>query len=152
MGYSYIEGYKYSIAQRQNIEAQLEELHTQIKNGKDVYDMYKQIRHYIYKQIKIDQLAVTKILNDLLQIRLKSEQAFILITFYTANPMLSYKQVADEYNISKQRVHQIISEYAKSYPWLNNLKNIKGEQDSKYIKPKKQKTEVVWKQEQMELF
>ena len=152
MSYSYIDGYKYSIAQRQNIEEELKELHTQIKNGKDVYDMYKTIRHFIYKQIKIDQLAVTKILNDLLQIRLKNEQAFILITFYTANPMLSYKQVADEYNISKQRVHQIISEYAQSYPWLNNLKNIKGQQDCKFIKPKQPKKEVKWKQQQMELF
>lgn len=153
MAYSYIEGYKYSTSDRQKIDEELQQLHHQIKNnGKGIYQMYQQIRSYIYKQIKIDQLAVTKILNDLLQIKMQNDKAFVIITFFVANPMLSYSQIATEYGLTKQRIHQIVNQYADRFRWLKNLITIKGEEDSKFIKPKQSKIQVPMQSQQMELF
>lgn len=128
----YRDNYKYSSADREDIDAELQELYLSIKdNRSDSYSLYKQIRHYIYKEIKIDQLAITKILNDLMQIRNESEVSYIVIMFFTANPLLSYSQIGEQFDISKQRVYSIIKEYADKYVWLANLLKIKGYEDSK---------------------
>lgn len=63
---SYIDSYQYSKAERENIDQELEELYSELKAGVDVYSLYNQIRQYIYREIKIEELAITKILNDLL--------------------------------------------------------------------------------------
>lgn len=153
MSYSYIEGYKYSTADKQKIDEELRQLQNDIKNnGKDTYQMYQQIRHYIYKQIKIEELAVTKILNDLLEIKLENDKAFVIIAFFVANPMLSYSQIATEYGLTKQRIHQIVNQYADRFTWLKNLIAIKGEEDSKFIKPKQSKIQIPMQSQQMELF
>lgn len=152
MAYSYIDNYKYSIADKEQIDTELEKLHTQIKNGKDTYQMYNHIRNYIYKQIKIDELAITKVLNDLLQIKSISDKDFVIITFFVANPMLSYNDIASEYGLTKQRIHQIVNEYADRFIWLKNLIAIKGEQDSKFIKPKQPIKKIPMQSEQLELF
>lgn len=152
MAYSYIDNYKYSTTDKEQIDSELEQLHNQIKNGKDTYQMYSHIRNYIYKQIKIDELAITKVLNDLLEIKSISDKDFVIITFFVANPMLSYSDIASEYGLTKQRIHQIVNEYATKYIWLNNLIHIKGAQDAKFIKPKQQIKKINMKSEQMELF
>lgn len=152
MAYSYIDNYKYSTTDREQIDSELEELYTQIKHGKDTYQMYSQIRNYIYKEIKIEELAITKVLNDLLEIKSISDKDFVIITFFVANPMLSYSDIASEYGLTKQRIHQIVNEYATKYTWLNNLIKIKGAEDVKFIKPKQTIKKINMKSEQMELF
>ena len=152
MAYSYIDNYKYSTTDKEQIDSELEQLHTQIKNGKDAYQMYNHIRNYIYKQIKIEELAITKVLNDLLQIKSISDKDFVIITFFVANPMLSYSDIASEYGLTKQRIHQIVNEYATTYTWLNNLIKIKGSEDAKFIKPKQTIKKINMQSEQLELF
>lgn len=158
----YRDNYKYSSADRQDIDGELEQLYHAIKDNRaDSYSLYKQIRHYIYKQIKIDELAITKILNDLIQIRSESEVSYIVIMFFVANPLLSYSEIGQEFDISKQRVYSIIKEYADKYVWLSNLLKIKGYEDSKNEnnrsiqfthKPIKKCNKFYNPYEQMELF
>ena len=127
----YLDNYKYSSADSSTIDTQIDELKELIAKGGDAYDIYKSIRQYIYKQIKIEQLAITKILNDLIQIRQQSQPGFIVVMAFTANPLLSYKQLAQQFGVSKQRIYAIIAEQAKKYVWIDNLLKIKGLQDSK---------------------
>ena len=127
----YIDNYKYSSADETTLDQQLSELKTLIENKADCYQLYSAIRQNIYTEIKIEELAITRILNDIIEIRQQSEIGFIVILAFTANPMLSYKQLATQFGITKQRVYTIVSAYAKKYKWIDNLLKIKGSEDAK---------------------
>jgi len=71
--------------------------------------------------------------------------------FYVANPLYSYSEVAEEYGLHKQQIHALIKKYAEDYPWLKNLFEIKGLQDSYCIK-KPLKRAVRMKYESADLF
>lgn len=127
----YIDNYKYSSASDETLDSELAELRQLLIQNDDCFELYQSIRNNIYKEIKIDELAVTRILNDLIQIKAKSESSFIVLLAFTANPLLSYAEIAKQFNITKQRVYNIVSEYAKKYVWLSNLIQIKGKEDCK---------------------
>lgn len=127
----YRQNIQYAVSSGYNIDQQLEELKTLCKKGIDDYQLYKQIRSYVYRQIKIKELAVTKILNDLFEIRKKSDKAANIIEYFIANNNMSYSQVAYQFNCSKQYIHQTLKKYCKDYYWLQNLYIVKGYEDSK---------------------
>ena len=52
-----------------NIDAELDELIQLLHDGIKDYEIYDQIRQYVYKDIKIKELAVTVILSDLHELR-----------------------------------------------------------------------------------
>ena len=161
---NYIDNYKYSKADENTLDQQLSELRQLLtSNNADSFALYSQIRQKIYKEIKIEQLAITRILNDLIEVKTQSQPCFIVLLAFTANPLLSYKEIADQLGITKQRVYYVVSEYAKRYKWLENLLKIKGCQDAKnennrsvFYKPLNKKiASKVGKKcfiEQMELF
>lgn len=121
----------YSLSTNYNIDQQLAELHELCKKKITDYRLYQQIRSFIYKQLKINELAVTKILNDLIELRKKKPKVALLIQFFISNNQLSYKEIAYEFNCSKQYVYQCLDYYSKEYIWLRNLIRIKGDSDSK---------------------
>lgn len=126
----YQENINYSKPSQYNIDEQLSELTQCCKNGYKEYQIYKQIRNYVYRQIKIKELAVTTILEDLLQIYDKNKRGFEIVCYFIANNLSSYKDIADYFCVSKQNVYQVISTYADRYNWLKTLVEIKGEQDA----------------------
>lgn len=127
----YRQNINYAVSDGYNIDQELAELKTLCKNNIDDYQLYQQIRSYVYRQIKIKELAVTKILNDLFEIRKKSDKDANIIEYFIANNNMSYSQVAFEFNCSKQYIHQTLKKYCKDYYWLNNLFIVKGMEDSK---------------------
>lgn len=129
----YIDNYNYMKQQEDNIEDQFEQLVELIKHNQNIdsYQIYKQIRQNIYKQIKINQLAITKILNDLIQIKLHNDKKFDIISTFVANPLLSFQQLSSIFGYTRQRLYQIIAEEAENYIWLKNLLIIKGNEDKK---------------------
>ena len=127
----YRQNINYCVSAEQNIDQQLAQLNTLCKHGISDYQLYQQIRRYIYRQIKIKQLAVTRILNDLLQIRKKNDKIANIIEYFVANNNLSYSEVAQQFGCSKQYIHQTLAKYCKDYYWLNNLYLVKGAEDSK---------------------
>ena len=129
----YRQNINYYSSQGYNINEQLEQLATLLKykDSADVEQLYDKIRSYVYRQIKIEQLAVTRILNDLLQIRKKNDKIANIIEYFVANNNLSYSEVAQQFGCSKQYIHQTLAKYCKDYYWLNNLYLVKGAEDSK---------------------
>lgn len=127
----YRQNINYSISNSCNIDQELAQLNTLCKRNISDYQLYQQIRSYIYKEIKIKELAITKILNDLSEIRKKSVKASLIIEAFICHNDKSYSQIASEFNCSKQSIHQTIQKYSVDYIWLSNLIKIKGAEDSK---------------------
>ena len=127
----YRENINYMQSQGNSIDAQIEQLHQLCSKGITDYELYQHIRGYIYTEIKIKQLAVTLILNDLRQIRLYNYKAANIIEFYVINNDYSYADIADWFGCSKQYIHQVMTKYSQEYIWLYNLMRIKGDEDCK---------------------
>ena len=127
----YRQNINYSISDTYNIDNELAELNTLCKRSITDYELYQQIRSYIYKEIKIKELAITKILNDIAEIRKKSVKASLIIQAFICHNDKSYSEIAAQFNCSKQAIHQTIQKYSVDYIWLQNLIKIKGAQDAK---------------------
>lgn len=127
----YRQNINYSISNSYNIDQELAELNTLCKRSITDYELYQQIRAYIYKEIKIKELAITKILNDLAEIRKKSVKASLIIQAFICHNDKSYSEVAAQFNCSKQAIHQTVQKYSEDYVWLQNLIKIKGAEDAK---------------------
>lgn len=127
----YRENINYYQSPPYQIQDQLQELNTLCSKGITDDELYKQIRSYIYKQIKINQLAITRILPDLLQIKSYSDRAFEIICFFILYNNVSYKDMADNLDCSRQLVYQTLKRYVPKYQWLTTLMKLKGDQDCK---------------------
>lgn len=128
----YMDNVNYMIPQQDRLQDDLEQLRYNINSNSDqIKQLYSMIRNQIYRQIKIEQLAVTIVLNDLHELRKTKPKTADLIEYYIANNTASYRQIAEQFGCTKQNVHLIIKNYSKNYPWLYNLMKIKGQMDSK---------------------
>lgn len=114
-----------------NIDEQLLQLAQELRQGVHDVELYDSIRKKIYKDIKINELAVTIVLTDLMQIRQFNPRAFNIIIYYIVNNMLSYRHIAKKFRCSRQNVYQVLKRMANKYRWLKNLMQIKGEQDKR---------------------
>lgn len=114
-----------------SLDDELREFIQCIKSGLQDYDLYMNIRNKIYKEIKIEQLAATRILRDILEIENQSKRAKDIICYFVVNNTQSYKQIAEHFNTSKQNIYQIIKRYSEDYIWIENLMKIKSYEDRK---------------------
>lgn len=64
-------------------------------NGGTDYDIYLSIRQKIYREIKIDELAVTRILRDLQIIRKNKKPDADLVEYFILNSLDSYADIAE---------------------------------------------------------
>ena len=94
-------------------------------------DIYRKIRAFIYKEIKIKQLAVCRVLTDLEFIRNKNPRIADYIEYFIAHNTDSYQQMADHFGITKQAFYCTIKKYAPSCKWLKGLYNMKSIYDSR---------------------
>lgn len=127
----YRENVNYMVSDNNSIDDQLKQLNQLCSKGISDYQLYEAIRNYIYKEIKIKQLAVTLILDDLMKIRQYNPTGANIISFFITHNDFSYKDVADWFGCSKQYIHQLMQKYSQQYIWLDNLIKIKGAEDSK---------------------
>lgn len=127
----YRQNINYSISDSYNIDDELAQLNMLCKRSISDYELYQQIRSYIFKEIKIKELAITTILADLIEIRKKSVKASLIIQAFICHNDKSYSEIAAQFNCSKQAIHQTVQKYSADYVWLKNLIKIKGAEDSK---------------------
>lgn len=127
----YRQNIKYTQAISPSLDDELKQLNELCKNGVQDYELYQKIRTYIFREIKIEQLAVTLILNDLKHIREYKPLHCQIIEYFIINNTASYKEIAEYFGCSKQAVHQLLTKYSKQFTWLENLLTIKGNEDAK---------------------
>ena len=113
------------------IDEQLTQLNELCRDGISDYELYRRIRAYIYKDIKINELAITRILPDLLQIKSYSDRAFQVVCCFILYSPNSYKQMAQILGCSRQLVYQTLKRYVPKYQWLTTMMKLKGDQDCK---------------------
>lgn len=129
--FEYRENINYCQQETYNVDAELQELNALCAKGISDYQLYLTIRQYIYKQLKVKQLAVTKILNDILRMRKeKSLRTVEIVMFFVANNDLPYSEIADYFGCSKQYVNQLLNDLSEQFLWLRALIEIKGEEDT----------------------
>ena len=127
----YRENIGYSVSEAYSIDDELTELKELCQKGIDDFELYSQIREYIFREIKIKELAVTKILQDLMEIKKRSAKGAEIIQYFICYNDRSYSEVAADLGCSKQLIHQTVKYYADNFLWLKNLIAIKGMEDSK---------------------
>ena len=132
----YRQNINYFESQANSIEEQIQEFAQLLQAGVQDLDLYMNIRDQIYKEIKIQQLACTRVLRDILQIEKVSGRAKDVIVYFIVHNTDSYRDIAKHFNCTKQNIQQIIKKYSSEYVWLDNLRKIKGLQDAKNKKEK----------------
>ena len=127
----YRENINYYQSRPYNIDQQLTQLNELCRDGITDYELYQRIRAFIYKDLKINELAITRILPDLLQIKTYSNRAFQIICLFVLKNHTSYKDMAAELGCSRQLIYQTLKRYVPKYQWLTTLMKLKGDEDSK---------------------
>lgn len=128
---------KYAVAENhKNIDDEIAELIECLKDCKgnkidaETEEIYQAIRKIVMREIKYEELAVTKILADLQEIRKKHNVRCNMITAWIINNDMSYDDLGKMYGVSKQYIHGVIYWAAKKYKWIDNLRKIKGEENT----------------------
>lgn len=119
---------------QQTIEEELEDLRNALKfknATQDVIDLYTSIKKKILREVVISELAITIILQDLINIRKANVKAQEIITYFILHSDYSYQDIASYFACSRQNVYQLLKQYADKYSWLNNLMLIKGLEDKR---------------------
>ena len=127
----YRENINYYSSTGYDIDAELAELRALLLDGVKDYELYDAIRGFIFREIKIKELAITIIIKDLEQIRQKSASAYKAIVLLLIDSTQSYLSIARQIGYCKQGAYQLFSRYRKNYVWLDNLMKIKSLEDSK---------------------
>ena len=127
----YRENINYYNSAGYDIDAELAELRALLLDGVSDYQLYEAIRGFVFREIKIKQLAITVIIKDLEEIREKSPSAYRAIILLLQDSTQSYLSIARKIGYCKQGAYQLFQRYAKNYRWLSNLMKIKSLEDSK---------------------
>lgn len=114
-----------------SIDEELAELSELCKHGVEDIELYKKIRDNVLKEIKIDQLAATIILTDLIKIRSKRKHTFDRLVYFICNSHKSYQQLGKQLGCSGQTMFSLVKYHSRQIRWLDNLKKIKGKEDGK---------------------
>ena len=129
----YIDEANYSdmVIDQPSIDDQLKELNQLCSQGVDDYQLYLKIRDYVFCEIKIEELAVTKILQDLMEIKNLRQSSFEKIVYFICHSDQSYQKMGQALGCTGQAVHSSLMRASSNFPWLNNLLHIKSAADSK---------------------
>lgn len=117
--------------QQQNIDSEIESLKKLILNGGTDYDIYLSIRQKIYREIKIEELAVTRILKDLQIIRKNKKPDADLVEYFILHSLDSYADIAEQFGVTRQAIYQRLKNLSEKFYWIENLMEIKGFADAK---------------------
>lgn len=105
----------------------LEELAEAIDRDESVEELYEEVRTGVLRELKTSDLAITRIMPDLLRMMEQNDGKAVLVMRLLANPMASYTELGEQMGYSKQRVFFVLRELARDCEWLERLLEIRNE-------------------------
>ena len=127
MHLEYIDNYNYG----RNTEPTTEELCAELAEaiGRDgcVAEIYEVIYSKALREIKTNELAITRIIPDVLELLQKNQSKALLVMRVLAGPLASYTELGEMMGYSKQRVHFVLKELAKRYVWIDRLLAVRND-------------------------
>ena len=125
--FEYIDNYDYS----QHSEPTTEELCAELAEaiGRDgcIAEIYEAIYTKALREIKTNELAITRIIPDVLELLQKNQSKALLVMRLLADPLASYSELGEMMGYSKQRVHFVLKELSKRYVWIDRLLAVRND-------------------------
>lgn len=94
--------------------------------GMDCEELYDEVYSEALQEIATRDLAISKILQDLILIRRGSSLHADVIIEAIARPLSSYQEIADTASISRSSVYYILNRYADDYTWIRGIMKIRA--------------------------
>lgn len=123
----YIDNYNYSQHSEPTTEELCEELAEAIGRDGCVAEIYESIYSRALREIKTNELAITRIIPDVLELLQKNQSKALLVMRLLADPLASYSELGEMMGYSKQRVHFVLKELSKRYVWVDRLLAVRND-------------------------
>ena len=123
----YIDNYDYSQHSEPTTEELCEELAEAIDRDGCVAEIYEAIYTRALREIKTNELAITRIIPDVLELLQKNQSKALLVMRLLADPLASYSELGEMMGYSKQRVHFVLKELSKRYVWVDRLLAVRND-------------------------
>ena len=123
----YIDNYSYSQHSDPTTEELCEELAEAIGRDGCVAEIYDAIYTRALREIKTNELAITRIIPDVLELLQKNQSKALLVMHLLADPLASYSELGEMMGYSKQRVHFVLKELSKRYVWVDRLLAVRND-------------------------
>ena len=114
----YIDNYDYSKHTEPTTEELLEELTEIIGRDESASEIYEAIYSRALHDIRTSDLAITRIMPDILELEQNNHRKAMLVMRLLADPLASYSELGEMMGYSKQRVYVVLHELAERYDWL----------------------------------
>lgn len=124
----YMDNIEYGQRKQEGIDSLLARLLDAVAIDADAEEAYAAIHARILRSIRLDELAITTIMPDLLALLDAAPRKAELLMRLLADPYASYSDLGAEMGYSKQRVGAVLSGLAARYPWLARLLAVRGGQ------------------------
>ena len=122
----YIDNYNYG-EHEPTTEELCEELADAIGRDGCVAEIYEAIYTRALREIKTNELAITRIIPDVLELLQKNQSKALLVMRLLADPLASYSELGEMMGYSKQRVHFVLKELSKRYVWVDRLLAVRND-------------------------
>lgn len=123
----YIDNYSYSQHSEPTTEKLCEELAEAIGRDGCVAEIYEAIYTRALREIKTNELAITRIIPDVLELLQKNQSKALLVMRLLADPLASYSELGEMMGYSKQRVHFVLKELSRRYGWVDRLLAVRND-------------------------
>ena len=123
----YIDNYDYSRHSEPTTEELCEELAEAIGRDGCVAEIYDAIYTRALREIKTSELAITRIIPDVLELLQKNQSKALLVMRLLADPLASYSELGEMMGYSKQRVHFVLKELSRRYVWVDRLLAVRND-------------------------
>ena len=123
----YIDNYSYIQHSDPTTEELCEELAEAIDRDECVAEIYDAIYTRALREIKTNELAITRIIPDVLELLQKNQSKALLVMHLLADPLASYSELGEMMGYSKQRVHFVLKELARRYVWVDRLLAVRND-------------------------
>lgn len=123
----YIDNYNYSRHSEPTTEELCEELAEAIGREGCVAEIYEAIYSRALREIKTNELAITRIIPDVLELLQKNQSKALLVMRLLADPLASYSELGEMMGYSKQRVHFVLKELSRRYVWVDRLLAVRND-------------------------
>ena len=123
----YIDNYSYSQHSEPTTEELCEELAEAIGRDGCVAEIYEAIYTRALREIKTSELAITRIIPDVLELLQKNQSKALLVMRLLADPLASYSELGEMMGYSKQRVHFVLKELSRRYTWVDRLLAVRND-------------------------
>lgn len=125
MNLEYIDNIDYGQGNEPTTEELLGELTDIIGRDESASEIYEAIYSRALHDIRTSDLAITRIMPDLLELEQSNHRKATLVMWLLADPYASYSELGSIMGYSKQRVHVVLHELAGRYGWLARLLEIR---------------------------